>query len=397
VGKLAAVASTGVEALLLHPLRSATSLACLVAVVLPFVAGAGVARGLLDQVEESIDFGADLHVTASRFGRPAPVPLELVGTIRAVPGVRDAFPRIVGEVVLGVDRLPCVVVGLPAERLASAGELVEGRPWLPGASDELVVGAELASRLELQVGARLPPFYRNESGERVSTVVGILRADLPIWAGNVMFCSFETAGRIFDQAGLATSLLVTCEPGNREAVRRRLRSIDELAPRDDHGPLAVILRSKDDLAALLPSSLRHLEGIFTLHFVLAFAVGIPLLMVTSGIGLAERRREAALLKALGWMTDEVLLRGMVESALIALLGASLATVLAGAWLGLLNGAGIVGVFLPGAPPAVAFELPFRLLPVPALLAFVISFAVVATGTLHALWRAATAPPALALR
>jgi len=62
-----------------------------------------------------------------------------------------------------------------------------------------------------------------------------------------------------------------------------------------------------------------------------------------------------------------------------------------------DGAGIVGIFLQGAEAAPGFRVPFRLVPVPLLLAFVVSFAVVATGTLYSTWRAATAPPALALR
>jgi ABC-type lipoprotein release transport system permease subunit len=393
--KFAAIARTGLWAVLLHPLRSAATALCLVAVLTPYVAGAAIARGLSEDAQASIRHGADLHVSGMRFGRPAPVPLAAMERVRAIPGVRDVFPRIVGEIGLGSERVPAVVVGIPLDRLPKETRCVEGR--LFGAEGELVMGAELARRLAVNVGSRLPPFYRNRAGERVTTVVGLFRADLPVWEANLLFCSLETAAAIFDQGGLATGLLVTVEPGYGDAVERALRQLPPFDEGDAHGPVALPVTSRDDLRELLPRGLRHLEGVFQLHFVLAFAVGIPLLMVAAGLGLSERRREAALMKATGWMTDEVLLQGLVESLVLSLLGASAAVLLAWAWLGPLGGRGIAGVFLPGAEPWPAFRVPFRLAPVPAILGFAVSFAIVSIGTLTSTWRAATAPPALALR
>jgi ABC-type lipoprotein release transport system permease subunit len=396
MGRIAAIARTGLLALLLHPLRSGATLACLVAVLLPYLAGMGVARGLADEAEASISGGAELFVLGTRFGRPAPVPLDALARVRAVPGVRDAFPRIVGEIALGRDRVAAVVVGLPADRVPPSARCVEGRLFREGAPNELVLGAGLARRLGLAIGDRIPPFYRNEAGERVSTVVGLFRADAPLWEANLVFCSLETAAAIFDQEGLATAFLVTAEPGYAEAAADALRRLPDLG-RDAHGRIFPAVTSRDDLRARLPEAQRHLAGIFQLHFVLAFAVLIPLLMVASGIGLVERRREAALLKATGWMTDDLLLRGAVESLALCLLGASAAVLLAWIWLHLLNGRGVAGIFLPGAETAPAFRVPFRLLPLPAFLAFLVSFATVASGTLYSTWRAATTAPAAALR
>jgi ABC-type lipoprotein release transport system permease subunit len=397
VRKFAAIARTGLVAVLLHPLRSGATLLCLVAVLVPYVAGTGVARGLADAAETSVRAGADVYVSGLRFGRPAPVPLGMLAAVRAVPGVREAFPRIVGEVALGSERVPAVVVGVPADRVPAEARFVEGRLFAPGALNELVLGAELSRKLSLGVGARIPPFYRSRSGERVSKVVGVFRADLPLWEANLVFCSFETASHLFDQEGVATSILVRCEPGYRDAVVAALRRLDAVAPGAEAGPVTPVVTTRDDLFALLPRGMSHLEGIFQIHFVLAFAVGIPLLMVAAGLGLSGRRREAALLKATGWMTDEVLLQGMVEALVLALLGASTAVLVAWTWLDLLGARGIAGIFLPGAPAAPAFRVPFRMAPVPALLGFVVSFAIVSTGTLYSTWRAATAAPALALR
>jgi ABC-type antimicrobial peptide transport system permease subunit len=141
----------------------------------------------------------------------------------------------------------------------------------------------------------------------------------------------------------------------------------------------------------------HREGVFNLHFVLAFVTGILVVLVTSGVGLAERRREVGILKATGWQLDELLLRGLTESFILSLVGASLALLIAVMWLKLGNGFGIAGVFLTGVDWRPSVVVPNRFMPVPALLAFVVSFAVVMTGTLLSTWRAASATPLDAMR
>jgi ABC-type antimicrobial peptide transport system permease subunit len=165
----------------------------------------------------------------------------------------------------------------------------------------------------------------------------------------------------------------------------------------DPGHIRAKVIAREDLAALLPRDLLHREGIFNLHFVLAFVMGILIVLVTSGVGITERRREVGILKATGWHTDEVLLRGLVESFLLGLTAASLALVVAWVWLRAFNGYGIASLFLTGADLAPGFVVPYRLTPVPALLAFVLAFALVMTGTLYSTWRAATAAPREAMR
>src|SRR5262249_25099192 len=150
--------------------------------------------------------------------------------------------------------------------------------------------------------------------------------------------------------------------------------------------------AREELADQLPRGLMQREGVFTALFVLAFAVALLVVLVTSGLGLAERRREVGILKATGWQTDELLLRSLTESCLLSLAGASLAVVLAFVWLGGLNGYGIAGVFLAGVDSAPGFRVPFRLTPAPALLGFLVAFVVVLSGSLFSTLRAAIAPP-----
>jgi ABC-type lipoprotein release transport system permease subunit len=153
--------------------------------------------------------------------------------------------------------------------------------------------------------------------------------------------------------------------------------------------------TRQEWLTLVPRGVRWREGVFTLHLLLAVIVAMLVLLVTSGMGLQERRREVAILKATGWQTDEVLLRGAAESLCLSLAGASGALLLAWGWLRLGNGFFLAEHFLPGADPTT--RLPYRLTPVPALLGLVLAFTIVTTGTLWSAWRAAATPPHEILR
>lgn len=396
-GRLRALARAGAGAVLLHPLRSAVTVACVVALLLPYVAGVAVAHGLRDQALDAVAAGPDLLVGGERLGRPAPVPEDAVPLVRAVPGVVDVVPRVVGEVRLGRDDVPCVMVGLPPGTRPRGTDLLEGRWPAEAPGPELVVGAGLAARLRLRVGSRLPPFYRNDAGERVATVVGVLHSDLPVWSSRMVVVTLRTAQAVFAQRGLVSDLLVAVEPGLREDARRAVARLPALGPDDGHGPVRARALTREDVAAMQPATTLRQEGVLTLHWLLALAVGLPLVLVTSGAGLAERRRETALLKALGWRTDDVLLRTTAESLLLALGAAALTVLLAALWLGPLRAVGVGAVFVEGleADPVVA--VPWRLAPVPVVLAVVLATALVTVGSLVSGWRAAATPPAEVLR
>lgn len=394
-----ALARSGAVAVWLHPTRSAVTVVAVVAILVPFVASQALLEGLAADGRRAVAFGPDLVVDGVRLGRPAPVPLSSIESVAAIPGVRSVTPRLVGEIRLGRDDEPVILLGLPPERLTLPPglALVEGRLPSPGASFEWVVGADLARRLALQVGSKVPPFYRNDAGERVTTVVGVFRGDVPIWSGRLVLATYATVEAVFAQQGLATSLLVDVEAGEAEPVRRAIRRLPSLGPPDAFGPVRPRVLTRDDAAALLPGQALAREGVVTLLWMLAFAVGLPVVLVTSGAGLSDRRRETALLKAVGWRTDEALARAFVESVLLAVAAAAAAVLLAALWIGPLRAAGLGAALVPGVDADPAVRLPARLHPTLALLALSISFVLVTVGSLVSTWRAASTPPAEVLR
>jgi ABC-type lipoprotein release transport system permease subunit len=396
------ICRTGLDAVLLHPGRSLATVGCLVAVLLPFLAELGISKGIEQQAIQSAQFGADLYVTGRQLGQHAPVPLTAIEAIRGIDGITQVAPRIVGEVLLGKDQVHAVLVGIPIKRFPSSLRCVQGRLYGGGGRNELVLGTQLSRRLNLQVGDLIPPFYHSAQGDRVSEVVGLFEADAPMWQANLILTSFETAQAIFDEQELATDLVVYCRPGYQEAIRSKILQLPAGATRGNDKlkaaePISLAVTTRDDLLALLPRDLLHREGIFNLHFVIAFAAAILVVLVTSGFGLVERRREVGILKATGWQTDQVLLRSFVESLLLSAAAAALSTLLAFAWLKGLNGYGLASLFLPGSGPAASFPIPFRLTPIPVLLTVIVAFTVVLVGSIYSTWRAATSPPRTAMR
>jgi ABC-type lipoprotein release transport system permease subunit len=391
------IAGAGLAAIRLHRLRSLVCVAALVAVLLPYLTELGLSKGLEAEADASARLGADLYVAGNQFGRPVPVPPEAEARVRQVDGVTVVTPRVIGEVFLGKDRIPAVVLGLPPTQFPSWSNSIVGDLPRQGATNELVVGTTIARRLSLKIGSLAPPFYRNDEGERLSRVVGLFRADAPLWQANLILTTLDAARVIFSQPGQSTDLLVSCRQGYEEAVSRTIER--DLTFASAAGTASVRLRvtSRRDLLALFPRGLLHREGIFNLHFLLIFTVGILVFLVASGLGLAERRREIGILKATGWQTDQILLRSLVESLALSLTGACAALLLAWVWLRLLNGYGIAAVFLGDVGLAPDFSVPFRLTPIPALLSFVFSFVIVGTGSVFSSWRAATASPRDAMR
>ncbi|HWG43368.1 MAG TPA: FtsX-like permease family protein [Gemmataceae bacterium] len=391
------IVSTGLESVLLHPLRSVVSFSALVIMLLPYLVGLGLAEGLRAEAVRSTQLGADLYVTGSQFGRPGPISLAAVSVIRQIDGVVAVTPRIVGEVVLGKERVHAVLVGLPPDFLPDWSDSINGELPHPGQFHELVIGTELARRLNLKVGDPLLPFYENHRGDRIARIVGIFKPDGPPWQANLILTTFDSAAYVFDQDGAATDLLVWCRPNEQANVSRAIAR--RLSLRDVPGQAIARPRvtSREDLLALLPQGLLHREGVFNLHFVVVFVVGILVLLVSSGLGLPERRREIGILKATGWQTDELLLRGVVESVALSLAATCTSILLAWLWLRVGNGYGIAALFLGGTGAAPNIRVPFRLSPVPALLALVLSLVVMLSGTLYSSWRAATAPPREAMR
>ena len=139
------------------------------------------------------------------------------------------------------------------------------------------------------------------------------------------------------------------------------------------------------------------EGVFSALYIVAIALGVPAILVTSGFGLSERKKEVGIMKATGWQTLEVLELISFEQLLISLLGATIAIVLAILWVRGFRGAFIAQFFIAEITMLPNFALPARFLPLPCFISFFFAFLLTMVGSIYSSWRASTVSPVVSLQ
>lgn len=370
------------ESVFRHKARSLVVMACLIAVLLPFITAIAISEGVKAQSLISVEEGADLYLTLDQFGRNGPIPLTFLEKVQKISGVLKVVPRAIGRAYLG-DKL-VVILGISPADLPGSIKGIKGRLFLPGTRNEVVVGNGLARYYQLAPG---DSFIFPLNRDKVFKVVGIFSADSSIWSSDLVLMSLEDGAELFQMKGMASDFLIYCRPGYEGVISKGISWL---------GPLFRI-QSKDLVRQYYLRGFTLKEGIFTALYTVAFALAIPALLVASGLGLSERRREIGVLKATGWQTQEVLEMVFFESLIISLTSAPLALLTSIFWVKALNGLFIAQFFIAEIGIIPDFPVPARFTPVPALLSLFFALILTAVGSIYSAWKAATVPPVEAMR
>ncbi|MEK6726454.1 MAG: FtsX-like permease family protein [Deltaproteobacteria bacterium] len=340
-----------------------------------------ISEGVKAESMASVMEGADIYLTLDQYGKNAPVPLKYLPDVKKINGVMRVVPRVLGRTYLG-DSL-AVVVGIPAGELPPSVECVEGKPF--SSRGEAVIGVGLARHFNFSVGHA---FMLGGVNGRMLKITGLFKADSSIWASDLIFIPFEDASAIFKTGDLATDFLIYVRPGYTSAVAETLKKIEGASFR---------IQSKELVKQYFNKGFTLKGGIFTALYTVAFALAIPALLVSSGFGLSERKREIGIFKATGWQTSEVLEMVVFENLIISLSAAPLALLISFLWLKGLNGLFIAQFFIAEIGLFPPFNVPARFLPIPAFLSFFFSLILTMVGSLYSSWRAAVIPPAEAMK
>jgi hypothetical protein len=296
---------------------------------------------------------------------PVPIP-EAVAAARSVRGITEARPRTWGLV--AGSEAPWTIVGVDAAtatRLSVLGIAVPG----PG---EAVVGTGAA----IPPGGTLSLAPAGGGTNQAFRVVGSLPEGNDLVAHDRVLLAIDDAVRLLGlPPGTATDLaLDVFHDGEAAAIRPALESAM---------PWPVRIADRTDERKSLATALSRLEGLSSL--VLAPALlGLVLLVLAGARDGAGRRKEAGLLKTMGWTTGDVvrlrLLRALVLAApgIVAGLGAAFAVAirpglpsLVAPWMGwtgvgpglVLDGAGAVTVLIGVAGAVLAPWLVATLWPI----------------------------------
>lgn len=381
-----------------YRVRSSVVILCLVAICTPYVTGVAISEGIRVDAELSIEQSADLYLTTDHFGRNGPVPLKYLEPLRSSPYILRVVPRIAGRATASIG-LPdretgeselVVVLGLQPEQFDAAPAPLQATADVQMKNGEALIGAALADELQVQPGDAIQ--IRIADVTMPFRIAGVLRRDAGIWSAQLICLTLEDAGQLFALPGYASEFLIYTRPGpgNIQAVREDV--LDAL------GRQPYRLQTKTgEVRSYIDKGFRHQQGIFTVLYLVAFSVGIPALLVASGVGLSDRRREVGISKAVGWQTTDVMAMVAFEQTLLSLIAASLAVVISFVWLRAFNGAFVAQFFISELGHLAPFRVPARFTPAAPALSLLLCLSITMVGGLYTTWRLATQPPADTMR
>ncbi len=350
----------------------------------------GLTSGTDVVVRAESPFDADVTTTG---GQLRPLDQSVVDTVREVPGVAAAEGSVAGfALILDNEGEPIQPGGAPTfgtnihedREMSGAGHIREGRT--PSGPDEVVVDAQTADKAGFRVGDPVSVVF--EDGRRTFTLVGIVgfgETDSILGATLAGF-DLPTAQQVLGKEGLVDEVDVRAEDG---VSADQLRGdVAEVLP---DGVVAVTGGQATDEAM---DSIKDALGIFTTVLLVfagvALLVGSFVIWNTFNVLVAQRRREVALLRAVGATRRQVLTGVLAEAAAIGLVAAG---------LGLLTGIGLatairyllklIGVEIPTTSPAVE--------PRTILMALAVGIGVTTVAAVLPAWVAARVAPMEALR
>jgi len=369
--------------------RTLVVLLCLVVVIFSFVTALTISEGVQFQSAISVLEGADFYVTGNAAGSSIPLPMEDLERLEALEGVARAVPRIVGRTYVA-DRV-ITLVGLPVDATPPpAVGLNQGGPLRN--SGDVLVGSSISKTYDLEPGTdfRFPIKPR-----KTFHVAGVFSSDCTIWSSSVIFMSIEDAADLFGMEENVTDFLVYAEPDRAFEIDMRLQE-EEKSRR--FGPLTNIrVQSRQLVERYLHRGFNMRMGIFTAFYTVAFALAVPALLIVSGFGWADRRREVGMLRVVGWQSSEIIEMVAWENLVLSLMGACIAFLASFVWIRLLNGLFIAQFFIAETGLVPDFPVPSRFLPLPLFFSFLLALLLTMTGSLYNTWRLATIAPAEAIR
>lgn len=325
-----------------RPLRTAlTTLAVVFGVMIVFGMN-GITPAVRASFEESVRLSAhevDLVITPTD-GQPFDA--RLAGAVRETPGVAAVTAVLERSLILPDGYRLAADGDRPIEAVMVNGwepdtsrevvpiDLLAGR-WLePGDAGAALVRESFVERSGLGLGdrVRLPAAV----GEATFEIVGIL-SSRPLFGDEEVYLPLPAAQALFDLPGKISAMAGQIAPGSDEEAVRRAVS-ERLGPGFALGAVQAGGREWD-------SVLRIAEVVFTLFGVLALAMGGFIVFNTFRTGVAERRRDIGMLRAVGASRRTVMGMVLAEGLLLGAVGTA---------VGMLLGFAAVHALLPLISP-----------------------------------------------
>lgn len=365
--------------------------------VAALIVALALSNGFRDEMRDKILQGTS-HISVVRAdGRAIDKYSELANRLRQLDGVVTASPTTYdGAIARGPnDTGYAVIRGIEN----NPGQSTQVRQWLTQGSlaplfesstePNAVIGSELASRIGVSTGAvfQLIPASESAGGQtRRLRVAGIFRSGLFEYDSTWIYVAFDTATALAgnDHAASVMSIQVR-DPDN---VKQVVANVSNTL-----GSGYTIVdwqQANQPLFAAL--ALERRMGLFIIGLIIAIAaLNITTMLI---LVVVERRRDIAILNALGATRTGVMLLFVIEGAIVGAIGA-----MAGVVVGLI--ACLIGnhyklVSLPADVYSIS-NVPLITRPTEMLLAALIAFALSVLATIYPARAASRMRPVEALR
>jgi putative ABC transport system permease protein len=331
------------------------------------------------------------HRFAEVFARAKRAPVTLVESVRAIPGVREAEPRVTGYVTLEIEGyaepITGQVISLPRPGDPGLNRLYLRAGRLPADGGEAVIGEAFAEAHGLRPGDSLVAILNGRRQPLTICGIGLSPEFIyQIRPGDafpdferfgVLWMAHEPLATAFDMDGAFNDLALTLTRGARE--QDVIDALDALL--SPYGGIGAHGRDLQLSHRFLDEELGQLEVMTTLFTAIFLGVSAFLLNVVIGRLIGTQREQIAVLKAYGY--------GRLE---LSLHYGQLALLMVGA--GVLPGSGLARIYTD------FFRFPFlawSLQPYVVALACGFAFTAASIGTIGALLRVFRLAPAEAMR
>jgi len=313
----------------------------------------GLTSGTDVVVKSEAAYEADVATTG---GQVRPLDDDIVETVRNVPGVEVAEGSVFGfALILDEDGDPIQPGGAPTigtsvtadRRLAGAATFREGST--PSGPDEMALDARTAKKAGYEIGDSVDVVLQD--GRQTFTLVAIIgfgETDSLLGATLAGF-DLPTAQKVLGKVGVVDEVDVMAADGvNARELRDRIAGVL---------PEGVEALTGEQVAADGTAAVRDSMGIFT-TVLLVFAgvsvlVGSFVIWNTFNVLVAQRRREVALLRAVGATRRQVLAGVLIEAGMIGLVSGGIGLLLGvGLAAGIRSLLELIGVEMPTTSPAV---------------------------------------------
>lgn len=280
--------------------------------------------GRLGANQDLLVRGALTFDSGDEFGaQRAELPADTAERVAALPGVADVNPAYDGAAQLlryghpfGGQQVSAFGFSAPAVGERAAAALREGR--YPARAEEVAIDSATATALGVHIGDSVQVAPRGPV--RTARIVGLLE---PGYGGTtITMFALDVARELYSATGGPDSLAVLADEGV-DLAALRARVAEAVGERYEVATSAQLTaESSADVQAGLAFATRAL---------LAFAavsvlVGALLIANTFSILLAQRRREVALLRAVGAARRQVLAAVLAEAGVVGAVGAVLGLV-----------------------------------------------------------------------